>query len=277
MDYLFIVIMVLIFGLNTLFWAIVGAARLVIERVRLFRFGQRHQRPPKSGGHRFEPRDVAILIPAHNERAVLAETLAAALPLVPRSNIHVVSDGSTDATVAIANSFGVNVLDLNPNRGKAGAVAAAIEHFGLVQRFKVMLLVDADTLLEPDYLETGLPLFDDGPNIVAVAGWARGLWDPPPRTLAGPLPGELPVPAVCRDAVPDEVRPGGALGQHGHHRARLRVDVPHRHPAPHQHHRTGFDHRGLQHDLRAAPKEAGPHRFSARLRRRLYPGPGHLR
>ena len=76
MDYLLIAIMVAVFGVNTLFWAVVGAGRLGIERVRLIRFGQRHQRAPKGGGHRFEPRDVAILIPAHNERAVLGETLA---------------------------------------------------------------------------------------------------------------------------------------------------------------------------------------------------------
>jgi biofilm PGA synthesis N-glycosyltransferase PgaC len=40
-----------------------------------------------------------------------------------------------------------------------------------------MLLVDADTELDPDYLRRGLPLFDD-PGVVAVAGYARTCWHP---------------------------------------------------------------------------------------------------
>jgi len=40
----------------------------------------------------------------------------------------------------------------------------------------VVLLLDADTHLAPDYLTTGLPLFDD-PDVVAVAGRARTIDD----------------------------------------------------------------------------------------------------
>jgi len=180
-----IAVTVLILGINTLFWSAVGAGRIVLEHVRLFLFGyRRRQHLPAFHGPRFIPGDVAILMPAHNEEAVLAESLHAASALLPLSNVHVISDGSTDHTVAIAKRFGVQVFDLNPNRGKAGALQAAIEHFQLAKRFKVVLVVDADTRLEPDYLTTGLPIFDD-PEIVAVAGWARGLWDPPPRTRMG--------------------------------------------------------------------------------------------
>jgi len=187
MHHLFIVVIiaVLVFGVGTLFWTIVGASRLVIERINLFLYGYRRRSYlPAFHGNRFIPADVAIMSPAHNEEACLAYTLQSAVALLPRSNIHVISDGSTDDTVAIAERWGVQVLDLNPNRGKAKAISDAIEHYQLARRFKVMLLVDADTRLNPDYLETGLPLFDD-PEIVAVAGWARGLWDPPPRTLLG--------------------------------------------------------------------------------------------
>lgn len=129
-------------------------------------------------------RDVAVLVAAHNEAAVLDHTLRAASRLVPRCNIHVVSDGSTDETVSIATNFGVHILDLNPNRGKAGALEAAIRHFRLQQNFRVMLLLDADTRLASDYLDTGLPAFDD-PEVVAVAGSVRSLLDPPPKTVLG--------------------------------------------------------------------------------------------
>jgi len=102
--------------------------------------------------------------------------LRAASMLLPLNQIHVMSDGSSDRTVEIAREIGVNVLDLQPNRGKAGALMAGIEHFELVKRFSVVLLHDADTRLSSDYLETGLPGFND-PRVVAVSGVVRTLED----------------------------------------------------------------------------------------------------
>lgn len=128
--------------------------------------------------------DVAILIPAHNEAAVLGDSLRAASALLPLSNIHVVSDGSTDRTADVAAESGVHVLQLSPNRGKAGALVAGIGHFDLARRFGVVLLLDADTRLATDYLTTALPMFDD-PEVVAVAGRVKCLLDPPPRTRMG--------------------------------------------------------------------------------------------
>jgi poly-beta-1,6-N-acetyl-D-glucosamine synthase len=64
---------------------------------------------------------------------------------------------------------------LHPNRGKAGALAAGIERFALRERFEVVMLLDADTAPAPDYLQTGLPQFDD-PDVVAVVGRAATVW-----------------------------------------------------------------------------------------------------
>jgi biofilm PGA synthesis N-glycosyltransferase PgaC len=172
---------VLILGANTLFWTVVGIGRLAAGCLRRLL-----PRKTSAAGQRFSSEDVAILIPAHNEAAVLEDSLRAASILLPLANIHVVSDGSNDHTAEIAAQFGVHVLDLSPNRGKAGALMAGIEHFELAQRFGVVLLLDADTRLAADYLKTGLPLFDD-PGVVAVAGRVRCLLDPPPRTKMGYL------------------------------------------------------------------------------------------
>ena len=127
---------------------------------------------------------MAILIAAHNEELVIAETIAAASKLVDLTNIFVVSDGSKDATASIVRAAGANVLELNPNRGKAGALAAGIAEFGLRDRFEVVLLLDADTHLAPDYLQSALPLFDD-PEVVAVAGRARTIDDMASSTRLG--------------------------------------------------------------------------------------------
>lgn len=116
--------------------------------------------------------NVAVLIPAHNEAAVLGASLEAIMKLVPVSNIHVVSDGSTDDTPEIARKAGVHVHETERNVGKAGALREAIDRFGLIDRYQVVLLLDADTRIQPDYFTEALPLFAD-PEVVAVAGCVR--------------------------------------------------------------------------------------------------------
>ena len=129
--------------------------------------------------------DVAVLIPAHNEAEVIAESLAAITELIPMWNVHVVSDGSTDNTVAIARSAGAKVYQTEHNMGKAGALQDAIARFRLVERFAVVMLLDADTRVEPGYFAAALPLFDD-PEVVAVAGCVRTAADRA-LSLAGQL------------------------------------------------------------------------------------------
>ena len=100
--------------------------------------------------------DVAVLIPAHNEALVIADSLAAIMALVPARNVHVVSDGSTDDTVAIARRSGALVISTQENVGKAGALEEAVARFGLIDRFPVVMLLDADTRVLP-HLEMNPP------------------------------------------------------------------------------------------------------------------------
>jgi cellulose synthase/poly-beta-1,6-N-acetylglucosamine synthase-like glycosyltransferase len=116
--------------------------------------------------------DVAVLIPAHNEAVVLGDSLKAIMALVPARNVHVVSDGSTDDTVRIARQAGAKVISTKTNVGKAGALYEAITRFNLIKRFPVVMLLDADTRVQPGYFTAGLPMFDD-PRVVAVAGCVK--------------------------------------------------------------------------------------------------------
>ena len=56
--------------------------------------------------------------------------------------------------------------------GKAGALEEAIGRFDLIRRFPVVMLLDADTRVEPGYFTAALPMFDH-PQVVAVAGCVR--------------------------------------------------------------------------------------------------------
>lgn len=174
----FVILVILMVGVNTLLWATAGALRYLRSRAVF----------PASTSieGRVHPSGVAVLIPAHNEELVIGETIRSACAQVNAEQIFIASDGSSDGTAELARAAGANVLELSPNRGKAGAIVAAIEHFELIRRFDVVLLLDADTRLDRDYLASGLPAFDD-PGVVAVAGRATTTVDPRPSTRFGRL------------------------------------------------------------------------------------------
>lgn len=168
---------VAVFGTNFTVWGVVGLLRLLDSSATRWR---RH-RAPAPGRHHLrgappvDVTDVAVLIPAHNEEAVIVGSIRAITELVPRANVHVVSDGSTDRTVELAEHCGVNVISTHRNVGKAGALQEAIHRFDLVRRFRVVMLLDADTQVRPGYFRAALPLFDD-PRVVAVAGCVTTSW-----------------------------------------------------------------------------------------------------
>ena len=89
--------------------------------------------------------DVAVLIAAYNEAPVIEETIRRLTALIPKEQVYVISDASSDKTGQLAKRLGVHVLMLRKNRGKAGALVAGIKRFRLIRTCKVILLLDADT------------------------------------------------------------------------------------------------------------------------------------
>jgi cellulose synthase/poly-beta-1,6-N-acetylglucosamine synthase-like glycosyltransferase len=118
---------------------------------------------------RIVPKEVAAMVPAHNEEESIADTLATLRRILPAENIYVGSDASTDRTVEVAKGFGCTVADIHPNRGKASVLVCLLNTYDLYDRYKAVMIVDADAAVDKDYLRYALPLFDD-PQVVAVAG-----------------------------------------------------------------------------------------------------------
>ena len=201
----------LVFGVNFTLWGAIGFLRIVDGALDRFRRLPRNAGSPahralradmvvqaaangglhgptlaSGGGKILTVADVAVLMAAHNEEVVIEDSLAAITALVPPGNVHVVSDASTDNTVALALGHGVNVIETATNVGKAGALEEGIRTFRLVERFSAVLLLDADTRLDPGYFRAALPLFDD-PDIVAVAGCAHSNWQTPGLSFMGRL------------------------------------------------------------------------------------------
>lgn len=164
-------------GISLAFWSLVAVLRRVSElRTR--------EPPPPVPAHRLTASDVAVVIPARNEELVISATIRSVLRLVKPGNIHVIADGCDDDTALIALSWGLNVLEMTPARGKAAGIEAVVRQFDLPGRFAAMLIVDADTELDVHYLERALPLFDDE-KVVAVAGYAHTAWRPQELSLIG--------------------------------------------------------------------------------------------
>ena len=71
----------------------------------------------------------AIVVPAHDEEGVIAETVSGLLAAAPNALVLVVADNCTDGTAAAARKGGAEVLlrDEPGRRGKGFALAAARE------------------------------------------------------------------------------------------------------------------------------------------------------
>lgn len=85
---------------------------------------------------------VSCIIPAWNEAARLPSVLAAVVGHPAIDEVIVVDDGSQDGSAEVAEAAGAQVVRLERNRGKSGAVAAGIAR----ARGDVILMLDADLI-----------------------------------------------------------------------------------------------------------------------------------
>ena len=126
---------------------------------------------------------VRVILPAYNE----AESLPQLLDRIDRFYIHsglnmdvlVVNDGSVDSTLEIARSFNgkvkVNALDLQPNRGLAGAMRAGLTAAvdGLSEN-DIVVALDADDSQNPFLISRMVTQITEGSDIVIASRYRNG-------------------------------------------------------------------------------------------------------
>lgn len=120
-------------------------------------------------------RAITCLIPAHNEAVRISGVLAAVHDHPMIDAVLVVDDGSQDDTAAIAAAAGVEVLRLNPNRGKSAALAEALSRVGTSH----VLLLDADLtgLTAMDLTRLMAPVAEGRADVaLSLRGNAPFLW-----------------------------------------------------------------------------------------------------
>ena len=121
---------------------------------------------------------MALVIPAHNEELVIADTIRSAIKAgQAERDVFVVADGCSDRTVEIAARLvGEDNVLSQPQAGKAKAIQHAIRHFNLVGRYEWLHIADADGLFDLWYfteIANRLAKIDD--SYVAVTGHIQSM------------------------------------------------------------------------------------------------------
>lgn len=106
-------------------------------------------------------RKITVIIACKDGEQIIGQTLQDLLKRFKPNQIIVASNGSTDRTVEVSRSYGVEVLDINKPLGKVRAINAALHHV----KSPYVLVLDDDTLIGEAHLPTGL--LDEGYDAVA--------------------------------------------------------------------------------------------------------------
>jgi cellulose synthase/poly-beta-1,6-N-acetylglucosamine synthase-like glycosyltransferase len=130
-------------------------------------FGRQNE-PPVAAG---ELLGVSLIIPAHDEEAVIERKLANARALdYPSDRVEVVvaSDGSTDRTVELARSAGADLVLELPRGGKVAALNRAVRE----ARGDILAFSDANSYWRPDAMRRLVARFGDA-EVGYVCGQVR--------------------------------------------------------------------------------------------------------
>jgi len=129
--------------------------------------------------------DCSLIIPTHNRRAVLRETLDHLAALADeRFEVIVVDNGSDDGTCDLHSQYpDVHWIELGRNHGSAARNLGVAAASG-----RVLLMLDDDSWPEDGTIEKVVALFDRRPDLGAVACRVR-LSNDPERHDAGGVPG----------------------------------------------------------------------------------------
>ncbi|MEU4687651.1 bifunctional polysaccharide deacetylase/glycosyltransferase family 2 protein [Actinoplanes sp. NPDC023714] len=145
----------------------------VLRLVLMLVLGRRHARRYRGGDAVWGPpytEPVTVIVPAYNEKEIIAETLGSLVASTHPIRIVVVDDGSDDGTAEIAEGLGYENVTVvrQPNGGKSAALNNGIAHADT----DVVVMMDGDTVFEPDTVRLLVQPFA-APEIGAVAGNAK--------------------------------------------------------------------------------------------------------
>jgi 1,2-diacylglycerol 3-beta-glucosyltransferase len=128
-------------------------------------FASKHGPPPGHGLRRF-----AVLVPAHNEEALIGRLLDSLAQVdYPRDrfDVCVVADNCTDATAAIADATGARVFQRvdETQRAKGFALRWLLQQLR-AETYDAFLVLDADTVVAPNLLRAMDARLEAGSQVI---------------------------------------------------------------------------------------------------------------
>lgn len=116
---------------------------------------------------------VLAIIPAYNEEACLADTVAGLVAACPDVDYLVVNDGSRDRTPEICDELGLAHIDMPTNLGLASGVRAGMK-YALRHGYDAAVQFDADGQHLPEAIPAMVAALEEGADIAigsrALAG-----------------------------------------------------------------------------------------------------------
>lgn len=118
---------------------------------------------------------ISVIIPAHNEADNIEETVNSVLETrYPLYELIIVDDASTDNTWEIIKSLAakheqIKCIHLMQNKGKPMALNVGTA----ASKYEILLVIDADALIEPDTMAYMARHYIHGPRVGAVTGNPR--------------------------------------------------------------------------------------------------------
>jgi biofilm PGA synthesis N-glycosyltransferase PgaC len=165
----------LVYKLALLFFAVYPITTSITWVIStLIYYYRRENKPDKSFYEVNEKPFVSILVPCFYEEQNLFPTLASLTNLnYSNYEVIVIDDGSRDKTWKVARRFLVNdhfrFLRKTKNEGKSMALNDAI----LVARGEIIVVIDADARVKPDFLNFIVPHFVRFPRLGGLTGNPR--------------------------------------------------------------------------------------------------------
>ncbi len=114
---------------------------------------------------------VSAVVPAYNEAVRIGAVLQPLIDCSLVDEVIVVDDGSDDGTADVARKFGVKVISLPENRGKAAALDAGVN----AARYDTLLFLDADLVgLRPEHIDRLINAYARGEADMVVGVFSDG-------------------------------------------------------------------------------------------------------
>jgi glycosyltransferase involved in cell wall biosynthesis len=123
--------------------------------------------------------DIAIVIPAFNPGGKLAPVLSKTLTHIPKRQIIVVNDGSSDGTNAVAAKSGVQLVRHEKNRGKGAALKSGFEHALAMPQIQAVITLDADGQHDPKHVFEFIRAWRET-SVDLIIGCRQLRWPPMP-------------------------------------------------------------------------------------------------